>query len=84
MKKLLILVFLVFCSCAAPPPYTRDHETAAYKDGYKHGMQMSRLPIMRHHYWPKQYKLEALKKAWYRGYYDALGYTRPENWDKQP
>jgi len=84
MKRLLILAFLVFCGCAAPLPYTRGQQEAAYKDGYRCGMHMSRIPIMRHHYWPKQYELQELKDAWYRGYYDALGYTKPENWDKQP
>lgn len=83
MRKLLALLLVIFCGCATPP-YTRDQETAAYKDGYKCGMYMSRMPLMRHHYSPRQFELKALKDAWYRGYYDGLGFTRPETWDKQP
>lgn len=84
MKKLLILLLITFCGCATRSRHTRAQEQAAYEDGYKCGMYMSQIPIMRHHYWPKQYELKALKDAWYRGYYDGLGYTTPDNWDKQP
>ena len=78
MKRLPILILLILCGCATPP-YTREQEVRAYKEGYKAGVRMSNLPIMRHHYWPRQYELKPLREAWYRGYYDGLGFTTPEN-----
>ena len=78
MKRLFVLMLVVFCGCATPP-YTAQQEEKAYKEGYRAGTRMSELPIMRHHYSPKQYELEALKEAWYRGYYDGLGFTTPEH-----